>query len=126
MLNARLTADVVTAPTDVTIASEEADICYDKQGKPEPDTDLRDAENVPLLEDVNAYFQREVLPHVPDAWIDETKCDEKDGKVGIVGYEINFNRYFYQYTPPRALHDIDVDLKASEARIAAMLAEVAE
>jgi len=106
--------------------SEDADICYDKQGKPEPDADLRDAENVPLLEDVNAYFQREVLPHVPDAWIDETKCDEKDGKVGIVGYEINFNRYFYQYTPPRALHDIDADLKASEARIAAMLAEVAE
>ena len=106
--------------------SEDADICYDKQGKPEADADLRDAENVPLLENINDYFQREVLPHVPDAWIDTSKCDEKDGKVGIVGYEINFNRYFYQYTPPRALHDIDADLKASEARIAAMLAEVAE
>jgi len=106
--------------------SEDAAICYDKQGKPEADADLRDAENVPLSENINDYFQREVLPHVPDAWIDESKCDEKDGKVGIVGYEINFNRYFYQYTPPRALHDIDADLKASEARIAAMLAEVAE
>ena len=63
---------------------------------------------------------------MPDAWIDETKCDEKDGKAGIVGYEINFNRYFYQYTPPRVLHDIDADLKASEARIAAVLAKVAE
>ncbi len=106
--------------------SEDANICYVKQGKPEADADLRDAENVPLLENINDYFQREVLPHVPDAWIDESKCDEKDGKIGIVGYEINFNRYFYQYTPPRALHDIDADLKASEARIAAMLAEVAE
>ncbi len=63
---------------------------------------------------------------MPDAWIDETKCDEKDGKAGIVGYEINFNRYFYQYTPPRVLHDIDADLKASKARIAAVLAKVAE
>jgi type I restriction enzyme M protein len=106
--------------------SEDADICYDKQGKPEADADLRDYENVPLSENIDDYFKREVLPHVPDAWIDQSKCDEKDGKVGIVGYEINFNRYFYQYTPPRSLHDIDADLKASEARIAAMLAEVAE
>lgn len=106
--------------------SEDADICYDKQGNKEADADLRDYENVPLSENVEDYFKREVLPHVPDAWIDQSKCDEKDGKVGIVGYEINFNRYFYQYTPPRSLHDIDADLKASEARIAAMLAEVAE
>jgi len=106
--------------------SEDADICYDKQGKPEADADLRDTEKVPLSENIEDYFQREVLPHVPDAWIDQSKCDEKDGKVGIVGYEINFNRYFYEYTPPRTLHDIDRDLKASEARIAAMLVEVAE
>ncbi len=106
--------------------SETADICTDKHGKPEADADLRDTENVPLSQNIDDYFQREVLPHVPDAWIDQTKCDELDGKIGIVGYEINFNRYFYQYTPPRALHDIDADLKASEARIAAMLAEIAE
>ncbi|MEI6705894.1 MAG: class I SAM-dependent DNA methyltransferase [Methylococcales bacterium] len=106
--------------------SETADGCTDKHGKPEADADLRDTENVPLSQNIDDYFQREVLPHVPDAWIDQTKCDELDGKIGIVGYEINFNRYFYQYTPPRALHDIDADLKASEARIAAMLAEIAE
>jgi type I restriction enzyme M protein len=87
---------------------------------------LRDFENVPLTENIDDYFQREVLPHVPDAWIDQSKRDEKDGKAGIVGYEINFNRYFYQYTPPRSLHAIDADLKASEARIAAMLNKVAE
>ena len=106
--------------------SETADICTDKHGKTEADADLRDTENVPLSQNIDDYFQREVLPHVPDAWIDDSKCDELDGKIGIVGYEINFNRYFYQYTPPRALHDIDADLKASEARIAAMLKEVAE
>ena len=106
--------------------SDDADICYDKQGMPEPDSDLRDYENIPLLENIEDYFKREVLPHVPDAWIDDSKCDEKDGKVGIVGYEINFNRYFYLYTPPRSLHDIDADLKASEARITALLNEVAE
>ena len=106
--------------------SEDADICTDKHGKAEADADLRDYENVPFREDIQTYVQREVFPHVPDAWIDTSKCDDKDGKVGIVGYEINFNRYFYQYTPPRSLHDIDADLKASEARIAAMLNEVAE
>jgi type I restriction enzyme M protein len=106
--------------------SEDAGICYDKQGKPEADADLRDFENVPLPENIDDYFNREVLPHVPDAWIDTSKRDEKDGKVGIAGYEINFNRYFYRYTPPRSLHDIDADLKANEARISAMLNEVAE
>lgn len=106
--------------------SEDAEICTGKHGKPEADSDLRDYENVPFGEDIHAYFKREVLPHVPDAWIDTGKCDDKDSKVDIVGYEINFNRYFYQYTPPRSLHDIDADLKASEARIAAMLNEVAE
>jgi type I restriction enzyme M protein len=88
------------------------------------DVDLRDFENVPLKEDIRAYFSREVLPHVPDAWVDETKCDEKDGRIGIVGYEINFNRYFYEYLPPRKLADIDADLKTVEAEIAALLREV--
>ncbi len=63
---------------------------------------------------------------MPDAWIDETKRDEKDKEVGIVGYEINFNRFFYQYVPPRKLVDIDADLKAVEAEIAELLGEVTE
>ncbi len=83
--------------------SETADSCTDKHGKPEADADLRDTKNVPLSQNINDYFQREVLPHVPDAWIDDSKCDELDGKIGIVGYEINFNRYFYQYTPAACL-----------------------
>ncbi|MCV2362485.1 type I restriction-modification system subunit M [Paucibacter sp. DJ1R-11] len=93
-------------------------------GKPQADPDLREFENVPLKEKIEAYFAREVLPHVPDAWIDLSKADEKDGKTGIVGYEINFNRYFYVYQPPRPLADIDAELKAVEAEIAALLGEV--
>ena len=82
---------------------ETAAICRDKDGKPEADPELRDTERVPLAEDVSAFFEREVKPHVPDAWIDESKRDAKDKGVGIVGYEINFNRYFYRYSPPRPL-----------------------
>ncbi|MNQ85527.1 hypothetical protein D3C85_1006950 [compost metagenome] len=79
---------------------------------------------MPRGESIDSYFAREVLPHVPDARIDTDKTDPKDGKVGIVGYEINFNRYFYVYQPPRPLAEIDADLKAVEAEIAAMLGEV--
>jgi type I restriction enzyme M protein len=103
---------------------EKADICRDAQGKPEPDPELRDTENVPLMEDVYAFFEREVKPHVPDAWIDENKRDAKDGKVGIVGYEINFNRYFYKYTPPRPLEEIEGEIREIEKDIVRMLAEV--
>ena len=94
---------------------ETADVCTDRKGQPEPDPELRDHENVPLKEDVPGYLAREVLPHVPDAWVDESKTK--------VGYEINFNRYFYQYTPPRPLEEIEADLRQVEAEIAAMLAE---
>jgi type I restriction enzyme M protein len=79
---------------------------------------------VPLDEDVEAFFEREVLPHVPEAWIDRGKRDHKDGQVGIVGYEINFNRYFYQYTPPRPLGEIEADIRAVEADIIRLLAQV--
>ena len=103
---------------------ETAAICTDKDGKPEPDPELRDTERVPLAEDVNAFFEREVKPHVPDAWVDDSKRDAKDGEVGIVGYEINFNRYFYQYAPPRPLGDIDADIQDIEADIVRMLREV--
>jgi type I restriction enzyme M protein len=96
----------------------------DDKGNLQADSDLREFENVPLNQNIDDYFAREVLPHVPDAWIDTGKTDAKDGLVGIVGYEINFNRYFYVYQPPRALAEIDADLKAVEAEIAALLGEV--
>lgn len=102
----------------------EAEPVMDADGKQLSDPDLRENENVPLNQDIHTYFKREVLPHVPDAWIDESKRDEKDGQIGIVGYEISFNRYFYQYQPPRKLADIDNELKAVEAEIAALLGEV--
>jgi type I restriction enzyme M protein len=104
---------------------EKADICKDSKGNPELDPELRDYENVPLKEDIYAYFDREVRPHVPDAWINEDVRDEKDGKVGKVGYEVNFNRNFYQYEPPRSLEQIDADIKTLEAEILKMLGEVA-
>ena len=79
---------------------------------------------MPLQDSVEEFFAREVVPHVPDAWIDESKRDRKDGEVGIVGYEINFNRYFYKYVPPRPLAEIEADIKAIEKDIVRMLAEV--
>ncbi|MCK2096576.1 type I restriction-modification system subunit M [Thauera aromatica] len=89
-----------------------------QKGKPQPDSALRDTENVPLTEDIGAYFQREVLPHAPDAWI--------DGEKSKVGYEIPFNRHFYVFEPPRSLHAIDEELKAVSANIMKMLEELAE
>lgn len=103
---------------------ESAEICLAKDGQPEPDPELRDTESVPLAETVEAFFEREVKPHVPDAWIDTGRRDERDGKVGIVGYEINFNRYFYKYTPPRPLEEIEKEIRGIEKDIVRMLAEV--
>lgn len=102
---------------------DEAEVCKTK-GEPEANADLRDNENVPLGEDIHEYFKREVLPHVPDAWIDTSKTDPLDGQVGIVGYEIPFNRHFYQYQPPRDLAEIDADLDAVAREIMQLLAEV--
>ena len=79
-------------------------------------TQLRDFENVPLKLDIDDYFRREVLPHVPDAWMDRSKDK--------VGYEISFNRYFYKYTPPRPLEKIDADLEKAEHEILQLLKEV--
>jgi type I restriction enzyme M protein len=84
----------------------------------EPDAELRDFENVPLKDDIDGYFQREVRPHVPDAWMDRSKDK--------IGYEINFNRHFYKYTPPRPLDVIDADLKLAEEEIMRLLREVTE
>lgn len=104
---------------------EDADICTDKDGNPEADSDLRDHELVPLVEDWREYLAREVTPFVPDAWVDESYKDTRDSQIGRVGYEINFNRYFYKYIPPRPLEEIDAELKALEAEIAGLLKEVA-
>ena len=95
---------------------ETADIYTDKKGNPEPDADLRDYENVPLKEDIQKYFKREVLPHVPDAWIDEEKTKK--------GYEIPFTRHFYKYTPLRPLKEIESEIRQLEAEIQGMLKEV--
>ena len=103
---------------------ETAAVCRGRNGEPEPDPDLRDTERVPLSETVEDFFEREVLPHVPDAWIDESKRDPKDGQVGVVGYEINFNRHFYRYTPPRPLEDIEHDIQVIEEDIMRMLGEM--
>ncbi|MCC7014205.1 MAG: SAM-dependent DNA methyltransferase [Planctomycetes bacterium] len=89
-----------------------------QKGQPQPDANLRDTENVPLSEDVQAYFEREVLPHAPDAWIDEEKTK--------VGYEIPFNRHFYVFKPPRPLAEIDADLKVVTDKIRAMLEELSK
>ena len=71
-----------------------------------------------------AFFEREVEPHVPDAWIDTKKRDHRDGNVGLVGYEINFNRYFYQYKPPRPLEEIEADIQSLQEDIVGMLANI--
>ena len=103
---------------------ESAAICRDRKGQPEADSSLRDYEKVPLKEAVDEYFAREVAPHVPDAWINSAVVDAKDGEIGKVGYEINFNRYFYQYQPPRPLDEINADISGLQGEIVEMLREV--
>ena len=115
--NLRLTA----AELRVVLAAlgerdETAEVCRDRHGNPEPDPELRDTESVPLKESIQAYFVREVLPHVADAWIDESKTK--------VGYEIPLNRHFYQYEPPRPLEVIEADIRTLEREIIELLADV--
>ena len=95
---------------------ETGEICRDRNGNAQPDLELRDTKSVPLKESIQAYFKREVLPHVPDAWIDESKTK--------VGYEIPLNRHFYQYEPPRPLEVIEADIKTLERDILDLLADV--
>jgi type I restriction enzyme M protein len=103
---------------------ETAEICRDRHGNPEPDVSLRDTENVPFGPDgisaqdatIKTYVEREVLPHVPDAWVDHVKTK--------VGYEIPFTRHFYRYVPPRKLQDIDADLHKVIGEILELLHEV--
>lgn len=92
----------------------------------EPDPALKDAESIPLKEDIISYVLREVRPYVADAWIDRETLDEQDGGIGKVGYEINFNRVFFQYQPPRALSEIDAELAEVEKRILELLQEVTQ
>jgi type I restriction enzyme M protein len=100
----------------VSVADPEGEVQQDKDDNVLPDPDLRDYENVPLDEDIESYFAREVTPHVPDAWIDHTKTK--------VGYEIPFTRHFYVYTPPRPLAEIDAELRDLESQIQKLLGEV--
>jgi len=106
----------------ITIERPERDakgnIVKDNKGKPKADGSLRDTENVPLKKDIRKYFEREVLPHVPDAWIDETKTKK--------GYEISFTKYFYEYKPLRTLEEIKKDILALEKQTEGMLKEVIE
>ena len=95
---------------------ETAEICGFRDGDPEPDAELRDTESVPLKESIAEYFKREVLPHVADAWIDESKTK--------VGYEIPLNRHFYRYESPRPLEAIEADIKTLEGEILSLLKEV--
>ena len=98
------------------IDAETGDILRDKRGNPKPDPALRDYERVPLTEEIDDYYRREVKPHLPDSWIDRTKDK--------VGYEINFNRYFYQYTPLRSLKEIANEMLALERKSEGLLNEV--
>lgn len=104
--------------SSVSVSDPEGEVQRDSGGTPLPDPDLRDYENVPLDEDIDEYFAREVTPHVPDAWIDRTKTK--------VGYEIPFTRHFYVYTPPRPLAEIDAELRDLESQIQKLLGEVTQ
>jgi type I restriction enzyme M protein len=102
--------------TSLSERDETAELCRDAKGNPETDPDLRDNENVPLEDDIHSYLKREVLPHVPDAWIDETRTKK--------GYEIPITRHFYEFTPLRSLHEIEVEITSLESEIQDMLTRV--
>ena len=108
------------------VRDPQAPVVLDEGGEPLPDKEQEDYESVPLDQEIGDYMSAEVLPHEPNAWVDDSYVDEQDGRVGKIGFEISFNRYFYKYVPPRDLHEIDTELKAVEAEIAALLDEVAE
>ena len=113
----KLAAPILKAVTAALgVQDDAADVCVDSAGNPEPDTSLRDTENVPWDQDIDDHLQREVLPYAPDAWIDHAKTKE--------GAEIPFTRHFYKYVPPRPLEEIDRDLEAVMNDLRAMLTEV--
>lgn len=106
----------------------DAKIVTNSKGEPEHDNDLRDRERVPIDEDPQKYFEREIKPYVENAWINESSKyhDEQDGELGVVGYEINFDQYFFEYEPPRSLEEIDSDIEGVENEIVELLSEVTE
>jgi type I restriction enzyme M protein len=106
----------------------DAQIVRDKNGNPKHDTNLREYERVPLEEDPHEYFKEEVEPYIPEGWINEDSRyhDEKDGKLGQVGYEINFDRYFYEYEPPRAVEEIDGEIRELNEKIMEKIREMSE
>lgn len=115
-------AQLVKATKDALSERDEtADICLDPHGKPEPDSELRDSENVPFEMSVEEYFEKEVKPFVSDAWISESVRDHKDGKIGKVGYEIPLTRYFYKYQPPRDLEEIESEIEQVENELLELL-----
>lgn len=120
-LDAALRKIVIAALSE---RDESADICTDKKGNPEADKDLKDVERVPLGEDIYEYFEREVKPYVPDAWIDESVRDDKDGEIGKIGYEIPFTRFFYKYEPPRAVEEIESEIQGLEGEIRELLGKI--
>lgn len=104
--------------------SEDAPVITNSQGEPQPDPEFRDSENIPLGTDVEEYFKTEVLPYVPDAWINTSVRDHKDNDVGKIGYEIPFTRFFYEYKPPRDLGEIEKDIKQTESELLNLLKEI--
>ena len=120
--NAKLTAkSFELARKFLGIKDRKADPTTNEKGDVLSDAELRDAEYVPYRDDIDAYFQREVLPHWADAWINHDVCDEQDKQTGVVGTEINFNREFYVYTPPRSREAIQADIEAKERRFMELL-----
>jgi len=116
-LNVRLSAPELKAVVSALgERDEDAEICRNRDGEAEPDAELRDTENVPLKESIQAYFEREVKPHVKDAWIDHSKTK--------IGYEIPLNRHFYRYEPPRELAVIEREIKVLEDDIVRLLGKV--
>lgn len=102
----------------LSVRDLEGELQTDRKGNPDPDPELRDNENVPLGEDIDDYMRREVLPYVPDAWVDHARTK--------IGYEIPLTRHFYVYKPPRPLAEIDAELKQLESEIQRILIEVTE
>ncbi len=121
----RLTKPIIKA-IDAVLAVEDrtGDICKDSKGNVVFDPDSKQVENIPLTTDVASYLNEEVKPFVPDAMIDQTVADAKDGKAGLIGYEVNFNKYFYKYVPPRNPEDIAEEIKALEDESAKLMEEL--
>ena len=123
----KLTKPIIKA-IDGVLAEENptGDICHDSKGNVIFNPESKQVENIPLTTDVETYLKEEVKPFVPDAMVDQTVADKKDSKAGIVGYEINFNKYFYKYVPPRNPEEIAQEIKAPEAETTKLMKELFE